>query len=978
MKKTSTQPIKKPTVAKRLPPSAPKPEDNPDTKKKQTDLTPKSTSQNITKKTTSQTTQLTATRIERKPKTEAGKQRVVANPKASLAQLKKQLQATSSTRNVPQPKKPTPGNFNVTVNSPPSSRKPTSEEPKAPTPRDRTKTRTLKPEEVTVLKPIPRIPSDVSKEPPKAPVSFDIQFQNDKPSSSSSANQRIAHHVAEPEPDDDDKYESEFESYESDFESGSSKKSSCTAASAKSSSSSRSSSSSVSESSSSSDEEHGKSQANNEQKLDSGNYEMKMKRLLTVNEKGNSLMAEPKQDDNQPDSGMNSGLFENHSAPTSTKLLQKRYADILEKLSFNTMAFELYEDQPAPYELFLKNYGKTKDVQNYTQTETDTHSSDAQTERIHQKSAWVQYPPQFSLFCLNNMTANPDKYSEEKLGVGQENFYVEGSRTERNDEFSDFLTNLELNRQKHIRKNQSTNKSNFKLDELRSFLHRSLYAVEAVLIRNTENCDKSMNQRVDLKLEPTLANSTVTSANYDSKSRHILLTFHECDVEKSYHRYVISVWDTRNCIRPTAILSCWSIVVCTERIGPIILGGTTDGTLCLWDIANNNEEQAAPLQLIAGSQLNDNNENCHYGSIVAIRSSDQSAGGNSIASYQVITLYEAGILITWSISKVIHSADYDNNCDLNTVFHPGKFQLIQQNLMNLRTMMQRPMSTMNTRKSRVDNFQKGSLEDLLSSKNDTTDEFRGNELWSTTDMQIWRNKAILLLDQHILVINYLEQKCLLVLRNLDHALSLKEHPLMNGFMFTISSDNSVRILKIHKNINNLSPLNTLTEHNARQQYSQSTTKHSPVLNNKSCAIQNIVKNERKLYHEASSHADGLLRPLSSHSSENQRIAQQRFDQRSPDQVHMYHNQLFFLRQLDQRNPWMRFLSQGHILCVGTERNARFIDLKTGQQSCLSDYIDTTHDAGNRRLLGTTDKQMIMTTDGQGIFLHDISSSFKSP
>lgn len=81
-------------------------------------------------------------------------------------------------------------------------------------------------------------------------------------------------------------------------------------------------------------------------------------------------------------------------------------------------------------------------------------------------------------------------------------------------------------------------------------------------------------------------------------------------------------------------------------------------------------------------------------------------------------------------------------------------------------MMQRPMSTMNTRKSRVDNFQKGSLEDLLNSKNDTTDEFRGKELWSTTDMQIWRNKAVLLLDQHILVINYLEQKCLLVLRNL--------------------------------------------------------------------------------------------------------------------------------------------------------------------------------------------------------------------
>ncbi|EAT34846.1 AAEL012946-PA [Aedes aegypti] len=578
MKKASTQLTKKPNLIKRLPSTTLKTDDNQDTKKKQTDLMTKPIPQTVAKKTTPQSSQPVSTRrTELKPKTDTVKQRVITNTKASLTQLKKQSLAPSTTRNVSQPKKPIAGNFNVTVNSPPSTRKPTAEISKVSTSRDRTRTRTLKPEEVTALKQIPHISNEVGKEKPKTPISFDIHFESSKPSSSSSANTKTVNNVAATGNEDDDQYESEFESYESDFESGSSKKSISSSASTRSSCSSESSSSTSSDSSSSSDEEHGKSQTNIEQKLDSGNYDMKMKRLLTVNENGNSFMTEPKLEDNQPDSGMNSGMFENHSASSSTKILQKRYADILEKISFNTMIFELYEDQPAPYEYFVKNYGRPKDVQNYTQTETDTHSSEVQTDNIHLKSAWIQHPPQFSLVCLNNMNADPEAFMKEKLGVSQENFNFENSIVQQNDKFSDFLDNLESNKLPNICKTQLTNTLNYKLDGLRSFLNRSLHAVEAVLVRNTENCDKSVTKILDLNLQTTPFNSTVTSAYYDSKSRHVLLTLHECDVEKSFHRYVISVWDTRNCIRPKVILSCWSIVTCTELIGPIILGGTTDG-----------------------------------------------------------------------------------------------------------------------------------------------------------------------------------------------------------------------------------------------------------------------------------------------------------------------------------------------------------------------------------------------------------------
>lgn len=168
----------------------------------------------------------------------------------------------------------------------------------------------------------------------------------------------------------------------------------------------------------------------------------------------------------------------------------------------------------------------------------------------------------------------------------------------------------------------------------------------------------------------------------------------------------------------------------------------------------------------------------------------------------------------------------------------------------------------------------------------------------------------------------------------------------------MSSDNSIKILSIDKKVNTSSSNDTTDIYKAKQQNSMSNLKNSPILNNKSCAIQNIVKNERKFYHEPGSHTDGFARPPSSNLG-----GSQQFNQRTLDHISLHHNQLFFLKQLDQRNSWLHFLNRGQILCVGNETRARFIDLKTSRESYLSDYIDTT-DAGNRRLLGTTDKHVV--------------------
>ncbi|XP_065092281.1 uncharacterized protein LOC135713102 [Ochlerotatus camptorhynchus] len=971
MKKSSTQQINKPTVTKRLPSTALKPEDNQDTNKKvkKTEPVPKTSTRSNVKKVPPQSSQPTASRTEKKDKSDAVKPRTQTNPKASLNQSRKQIQIPNSNYAT---KKPSAGDFNVTVFSPPSARKAAPKSTKeqltsSTTTRDRTRTRTLKPEEVTVMKNIPQITDEVGKEKAKPPpIAFDIQFENNKRSSSSSAKKQIANNVVETD-NDEDEYDSEFESYESDFESGSSKKSSSLSAPSNKSSSSDSSSSTDTDGSFSSDEEHRKSRTSNEQKLDSGNYEMKLKRLLTTNDNSITFGNSSKQDDNQPDSGMNSGLFETQPASNSGKLLHKRYADILDKISFNTMAFELYEDEPAPYEYFVKNYGMVKGVQSQTQTETNSNSCETQTDNIYRKSCWIQYPPQFSISCLNNMNTEPDRYTTEKLGVGQENFHDTGTTSHQDDIFSDFLINLEFSKMQTINKTRLSNNLSCSFGDLCKFLEKSLQVVENVLIRNVESCDKPKSKTVQLKLQNLSDNSTVTAAHFDVNSHHVLLTLHECNVEKSHHRYVVSVWDTRNCVRPKAVLSCWSTVVCTDRIGPIVVAGTADGTLCLWNITESSQE-ISPFQLISPILTNDI-ENCHYGSVVAVRTANSGNGCSNLISLQVLTLFVSGVLVTWSISRADQVSDTGNDLNLNTIFHHANLRLIQQHVLKLFSIQKRLVPH---QFSVSNSFQKGSLEDLLNSKNNSTDEHTKDELGLSNDMVICHNKAIILLNRQIIIVNCNEQEASLILKNQDIITNFKEHPKAKGCMFMLASDNTIKIMRISKHSNIASTQNDSNVHNAKQHSSHSNLKLSPVLNNKSCTIQNIVKNERKLYHEASSHADGLANPLSGNVDNNPLNSHQ--EHREAEPVPFYHNQLFFLKQPNQINSRLHFLNQGQILCVGADRNAKFIDLKTGHESYLSDYIAT--DSCNRRLLATTDKQVIMTTDGREIYLHDICGNMK--
>lgn len=442
-------------------------------------------------------------------------------------------------------------------------------------PRVRTQTRTLKPEEVTVLKYVAPVSAKIPSDQRKAPVSFEVEVKSTKSIDVTSTKPPVEEKSYERnnETDNEDQYESEFESYESDFECGSSSSSKH--------SDSDSTTSEPADSDQSSTLDNVKEEFTEEenrptieQKLDSGHYEIQIKKVQPQIESV-ACSATSKSDDNQPDSGMNSGQYDGNC---SVKLLlQHRYTDILNKITLNTMPFELYEEQPASHEHFLLNYSTNSGVLNYSQTESEAVSFESQTNDVFYRTCWSQYPPQFSKKTLISKDYNRS-YLEEKSGFGTDSCLDGSPRSKENDVFSKLISNLH-SKSKHS-SDHVQKRPLISPDQLHRFLQRSCALVEmAINKKRKKSLPQSAVNSVNLKQINPLQNSVVSSVRCDLSSLHVFLTLHECQVlhQRERNEYSICIWDTRRFTEPQVVLSCWENVTCIEKVGPIVIAGTASG-----------------------------------------------------------------------------------------------------------------------------------------------------------------------------------------------------------------------------------------------------------------------------------------------------------------------------------------------------------------------------------------------------------------
>lgn len=292
---------------------------------------------------------------------------------------------------------------NVTVASPNLKRKevvietPIVESVQQQKPRNRTRTRTIDPEESVMqrilqqqrVQPAPAIipkpeptPSAAPPPPPPertpSPIAFEISMEK-----TLTVKARVSDN-----PNEEADYEDDFESYESDFESEEPSKE-------------------ENPSPERSDEEQEVIEATTqetavhieERKLDSGNYDLpvsKDRQMLEEIQETTEIVTAHPQDYNVK----------------KPRAAEKRRI----VLNYDLANFNIFEQKPMEYDRFMRVFGHLNSSQAVTQTKRDDMChEEVQTEDIEKDSRWTQYPTEFS-----SHRSNMRLYQEDTLGVGVE------------------------------------------------------------------------------------------------------------------------------------------------------------------------------------------------------------------------------------------------------------------------------------------------------------------------------------------------------------------------------------------------------------------------------------------------------------------------------------------------------------------------------------------------------------------------------
>lgn len=481
---------------------------------------------------------------------------------------------------------------NVTVSSPPSQRK---EQPNLN--RTRTLTRTLEPHEILVLnkttdtlfgqsidkdslnsseiKPIPIV---------KEPVAFEIKFEDEK-----SKNE---------EPEEDDEYESDFESYESDFETGSSapeeeddedEEQSPTE------------SESESTSTSSSPELTPPLNKDEERKLDSGNYELRIQR---EKQQMNSIDEGEINTDDRNDSGLGySALLRNGSRLESNSKIINILSDtdieeslredrqvsrkntrgdqLMKKITLDIMSFSLFELKPIPYDVYMKMYGNSNSSQNITQTNDDLMDQDTQTDNQSKNTMWTQFPPSFTKLGLIESMGR--LYQQERIGVGEGDIIQISELTDLEKSLKGLQDNEIRTQNHHL---------TIDFERMNLILQKSSVTISNILdkklkVRNLNKTTIPLSQGYfNLNTKQSVLELTKITNIYSNQNiPNLVLTVHVDTIGNSKDfDSLICVWNITDPKSPFKILSCWSSISCIEIHSDhpdVIIAGMTDGLVLL-------------------------------------------------------------------------------------------------------------------------------------------------------------------------------------------------------------------------------------------------------------------------------------------------------------------------------------------------------------------------------------------------------------
>ncbi|XP_070496233.1 cytoplasmic dynein 2 intermediate chain 1 isoform X2 [Chironomus tepperi] len=669
------------------------------------------------------------------------------------------------------------------------------------------------------------------------------------------------------EEEQEENYESDFESYESDFEAEPSDETE--------------ENSTNDDDSDEDDDEIADVDRIVTDRVDSGSFDMSAKKSVTP-----SLNQYDSIEDtvNSHDSGISyDDLQAMNKRLVSPKVIAfyKRGEELMKKITFDSISFDVFEQKPIPYEVFMSIYGQRGMMQASTQCESLCLNEECQTEAIRRINSWTQYPSKFTRIGLENI--NSKQYNEEKLGVGDENFdYVEKDQSdsiehidmsiEAINNFSDENSSYLLNQQ-----------SGYVASDLRNFVQNASISIFNILEGKSSKSREHASSKIpicsgyfeinvnDIEL---LSNTIITKIWSNVCLTNFLITVHK--VMSSSQNYMC-LWNILHVSRPIKIFNAWSDIKCLE-IHPhqrdYIIGGCSDGTICLWNIKENSDDLATfsliqPSEIISLNQLNND---FALDNVAAIKSLSYRPYKNSMSMFiqsqssQFCSLHENGFLSVWTLLQLDNYDDDVRKLEMNFTHNGSDVKLIK----NMSIDMNQFLSTTsnenekNVRKKSAfektryyfenDLFSDKVLKELQEIDTDRLQRSKNfmyrNEMFTATSFDLNYNELFISSDTNFIVAMSrlcLGDKARKIITNDSNFISpsiIKAHSIDKNILAIGQTNGSVKFIKTSDDFN-------LSSSNKRKQLKRSNAAFNNDDNvlSKSCAFQNIVEREKKLYEE---------------------------------------------------------------------------------------------------------------------------------
>lgn len=698
-------------------------------------------------------------------------------------------------------------------------------------------------------------------EPVKEPIAYELNFEEGK----------MPPRKVDTQEDDDYNYESDFESYESDFE--------AEVPSAMSEKSSVDSSNELEVNELQQDDKpNDETSRNDKERIDSGSYEMSMKKPVTpLSVHYDSI------DDtiNSHDSGIS---YDDLNVITSKQMSQKtqefyrRGEELMKKITLDEMTFNIFESKPVPYDTFMALFGGQENTsQAGTQSESLAVADEVQTDVIMKAEAWTQFPTKFTMEGLQSI--NSKQYNEEKLGVGEGNFELEPQSNDDSEHFTqhiDAINNFSRTEDFTIGKSRS----NVNSAELCKFVANAALTITNVL-DNQSKLVELKPSRISISRGFTQLKFNEVDALHDTnvkklytnvKVSNFIVTVHKKAADQMN---LLCLWDVLNTKRPLKIFSSWSDVKCLEIHDiqrDVIVGGCSDGTISLWDAQEfsewRDEDEVTsiikPCEIISLNQLSND---FSLDNVVALRSlphrelKKASKMFTQSQASQICSLHRNGSIIIWTISRAFNeeAESLKKTSELDYTHLKSLIKLIKNVIIDLNSSSRKIGKENVKRKSAFEKTRYYFENDLFSDKvlrelqeidtnrltkvknpliDDELMKFNGcavnlNEIFVASDLNfVLAISRLNLVDQ--------TRKILTDESSFVAPTAIEMHTINTNVLAIGQANGEVKFIKVQDDEN----FNSGASSKLARKSTDST--NIDVLS-KSCAFQNIVEKEKKLY-----------------------------------------------------------------------------------------------------------------------------------